>query len=174
MYSCKITINNQKLKGILDFGTLLNIKEDLFFNGYDFTIPQIFKSISDINNINMYVVMSILLFSIKRYSSIDEEEIEEIILSKDIDIDMFNSIFNYINLLFNKCMPKNKNESNTLFEEELDSFEEDWDFAHMEYMWYSVLKRTDDFFKVTPKTFFEQMDIYKKINNIENEEVDYI
>ena len=27
MYSCNITINNQKLKGILDFGTLLNIKE---------------------------------------------------------------------------------------------------------------------------------------------------
>ena len=51
MYSCKITINNQKLKGILDFGALLNIKEDLFFNGYDFTIPQIFKSISDINDI---------------------------------------------------------------------------------------------------------------------------
>ena len=83
-------------------------------------------------------------------------------------------IFNYINLLFNKCMPKNKNESNILFEEELDSLEEDWDFAYMEYMWYSVLKRSDDFFKVTPKTFFEQMDIYKKIKNIENEDVDYI
>ena len=122
----------------------------------------------------MHVVMSILLFSIQRYSSIDEEEIEETVLSKDIDIDMFNAIFNYINLLFNKCMPKNKNESNILFEEELDSLEEDWDFAHMEYMWYSILKRSDDFFKVTPKTFFEQMDIYKRINNIENEEVDYI
>ena len=75
MYSCKITINNKKFKGILDFGTLLNIKEDLFFNGYKLTIPQIFKSISDINNINMHVSMPISLLSI--ISSISSSSILE-------------------------------------------------------------------------------------------------
>lgn len=173
MYSCKITINNRKFKGILDFGTLSKVKEDLFENGYNLTIPQIFRSISDINNINMYALMSILLFSISRYSDIDEEEIEEIILTEDLGLDTFNSIFNYINLLLKRCMPKKQDEE-LLFEEESSLDEEDWDFSHMEYLWHSVLKRNDNFYKVTPKIFFNQMETYKKINNIENEEIDYL
>lgn len=173
MHSCKIALNNTKFKGILDFGTLLKVKEDLIENGYDFTIPEIFKSISDVNNLNMYALMSILLFSISRYSDIDEEEIEEIILKEDLKLDTFNSIFSYINLLFKRCMPQNQEES--LFEEdEINLEEDDWDFSHMEYLWYSVLKRNDDFYKVTPKTFFQQMETYKKMNNIESEEIDYL
>ena len=173
MHSCKIALNNTKFKGILDFGTLLKVKEDLLENGYDLTIPEIFKSISDVNNLNMYALMSILLFSISRYSDIDEEEIEEIILKEDLKLDTFNSIFSYINLLFKRCMPQKQEES--LFEEyEINLEEDDWDFSHMEYLWYSVLKRNDDFYKVTPKTFFQQMETYKKMNNIESEDVDYL
>lgn len=173
MHSCKIALNNTKFKGILDFGTLLKVKEDLIENGYDFTIPEIFKSISDVNNLNMYALMSILLFSISRYSDIDEEEIEEIILKEDLKLDTFNSIFSYINLLLKRCMPQKQEES--LFEEdEINLEEDDWDFSHMEYLWYSVLKRNDDFYKVTPKTFFQQMETYKKMNNIESEEIDYL
>lgn len=173
MHSCKIALNNTKFKGILDFGTLLKVKEDLIENGYDFTIPEIFKSISDVNNLNMYALMSILLFSISRYSDIDEEEIEEIILKEDLKLDTFNSIFSYINLLFKRCMPQKQEES--LFEEaEINLEEDDWDFSHMEYLWYSVLKRNDDFYKVTPKTFFQQMETYKKMNNIESEDIDYL
>lgn len=173
MHSCKIALNNTKFKGILDFGTLLKVKEDLLENGYDLTIPEIFKSISDVNNLNMYVLMSILLFSISRYSDIDEEEIEEIILNEDLELDTFSSIFSYINLLFKRCMPQKQEES--LFEEdEINLEEDDWDFSHMEYLWYSVLKRNDDFYKVTPKTFFQQMETYKKMNNIESEDIDYL
>lgn len=173
MHSCKIALNNTKFKGILDFGTLLKVKEDLLENGYDLTIPEIFKSISDVNNLNMYALMSILLFSISRYSDIDEEEIEEIILNEDLELDTFSSIFSYINLLFKRCMPQKQEES--LFEEdEINLEEDDWDFSHMEYLWYSVLKRNDDFYKVTPKTFFQQMETYKKMNNIESEDIDYL
>lgn len=173
MHSCKIALNNTKFKGVLDFGTLLKVKEDLLENGYDFTIPEIFKSISDVNNLNMYALMSILLFSISRYSDIYEEEIEEIILKEDLKLDTFNSIFSYINLLFKRCMPQKQEES--LFEEdEINLEEDDWDFSHMEYLWYSVLKRNDDFYKVTPKTFFQQMETYKKMNNIESEDIDYL
>ena len=121
----------------------------------------------------MYALMSILLFSISRYSDIDEEEIEEIILKEDLKLDTFNSIFSYINLLFKRCMPQKQEES--LFEEdEINLEEDDWDFSHMEYLWYSVLKRNDDFYKVTPKTFFQQMETYKKMNNIESEDIDYL
>ena len=96
MHSCKITINNKKFKGILDFGTLVKVKEDLLENGYDLTIPEIFKSISDINNLNMHVLMSILLFSISRYADIDEEEIEEIILTENLGYDTFEDIVSYL------------------------------------------------------------------------------
>ena len=168
MHSCKITINNKKFKGILDFGTLVKVKEDLLENGYDLTIPEIFKSISDINNLNMHVLMSILLFSISRYADIDEEEIEEIILTENLGLDTFSSIFSYINLLFKRCMPQKQEESNTLFEEDEINSSDDWDFSHMEYLWYSVLKRNDDFYSVTPKIFFQQMETYKKINRWKN------
>lgn len=174
MHSCKITINNKKFKGILDFGTLVKVKEDLLENGYDLTIPEIFKSISDINNLNMHVLMSILLFSISRYADIDEEEIEEIILTENLGLDTFSSIFSYINLLFKRCMPQKQEESNTLFEEDEINSSDDWDFSHMEYLWYSVLKRNDDFYSVTPKIFFQQMETYKKINNIQSEDIEFL
>lgn len=174
MHSCKITINNKKFKGILDFGTLVKVKEDLLENGYDLTIPEIFKSISDINNLNMHVLMSILLFSISRYADIDEEEIEEIILTENLGLDTFSSIFSYINLLFKRCMPQKQEESNTLFEEDEINSSDDWDFSHMEYLWYSVLKRHDDFYSVTPKIFFQQMETYKKINNIQSEDIEFL
>ena len=174
MHSCKITINNKRFKGILDFGTLVKVKEDILENGYDLTIPEIFKSISDINNLNMHVLMSILLFSISRYADIDEEEIEEIILTENLGLDTFSSIFSYINLLFKRCMPQKQEESNTLFEEDEINSSDDWDFSHMEYLWYSVLKRNDDFYKVTPKIFFQQMETYKKINNIQSEDIEFL
>lgn len=42
----------------------------------------------------------------------------------------------------------------------------------MEYMWYSVLRRTDDFYERLPKYIIKMIDIYKKMNNIKDEEVE--
>ncbi|WP_286315885.1 hypothetical protein [Romboutsia ilealis] len=88
---------------------------------------------------------------------------------------MYISIFEYINKLLEKCMPSidKTKEIGDLFEEE-DIEKKDWDFDYMEYLWYSILKRTDDFYKITPKTFFKQMDIWKKMNNVKEENVKYM
>lgn len=40
----------------------------------------------------------------------------------------------------------------------------DWDIASMEYIWTTVLRR-NDFWKTTPKNYFEQVDVYCKLNN---------
>lgn len=174
MYNSEIKINNEKLKGTLDFWVLNKVQEDLQELGYEFKIHELFESISNIEDINMHVVMSILLFSIYRYSNIDIDDIEEKFMKDKFDIDKFNRLFEYINNLLKKCMPLNNSEDE-LFEECEDIKErKDWDFPYMEYLWYSVLKRNANFYSITPKQFFAQMDIYKKINNIKDDNINYL
>ena len=175
MYSSTIIINKKKFKGILDFGVLKQVQEDLAKLGFEYKIPELFENLSDFKNIDMNIVMSILLFSISRYNNIDNEEIESEFMKEILDLDKFNKLFEYINSLFEKCMPKNEN-NEELFEFEDDEIKEkeDWNFPYMEYLWYSVLKRNDNFYSITPKTFFSQMEIYKSVNNIKEENVDYL
>lgn len=176
MYSSKIIIDNKKYIGILDFWALKKVQEDLKELGQELKIHEIFESLSDIKNIKMEAVMSILLFSIVRGSRVETEEVEDKFLKDKFDIDKFNILFEYINSLILKCMPmKSDTNEEELFEFEEDiKDEEDWDFPYMEYLWYSVLKRTDDFYSITPKNFFSQMDIYKKMNNVKTEKVEYL
>mgnify|MGYP000491322132 FL=1 len=46
----------------------------------------------------------------------------------------------------------------------------------MEYMWHSILKRTDDFLNIIPINYFEQVESHKKFNNIKNEDenIEYV
>lgn len=174
MYSSQIIIDNKKYIGILDFWVLKKVQEDLKELGQEVKINEIFEGLSNIENIKMESVMSILLFSIVRGSNVEVEEIEDKFLKDKFDIDKFNILFKYINNLILKCMPMKSNEEALFeFEEDIEE-EEDWDFSYMEYLWYSVLKRSDDFYSITPKNFFSQMDIYKKMNNIKEENVKYL
>lgn len=176
MYSSQIIIDNKKYIGILDFWVLKKVQEDLKELGQDLRVYEIFKSLSDIENIKMEAVMSILLFSIVRGSKVEVEEVESKFIKDKFDIDKFNALFEYINKLLLKCMPMKKNskdEDLIEFEDDIEE-KEDWDFPYMEYLWYSVLKRTDDFYSITPKNFFSQMDIYKNMNNIKEENVKYL
>lgn len=176
MYSSKIIIDNKKYIGILDFWVLKKVQEDLKELGQELKIYEIFEGLSDIENIKMEAVMSIVLFSIIRGSKAEAEEVESKFIKDKFDIDKFNALFEYINSLILKCMPMKKNskdEDLIEFEDDIEE-KEDWDFPYMEYLWYSVLKRTDDFYSITPKNFFSQMDIYKKMNNIKTENVKYL
>ena len=176
MYSSKIIIDNKMYIGILDFWVLKKVQEDLKELDQELKIYEIFEGLSDIENIKMEAVMSILLFSIIRGSKTEAEEVESKFIKDKFDIDKFNALFEYINNLILKCMPMKKNskdEDLIEFEDDIEE-KEDWDFPYMEYLWYSVLKRTDDFYSITPKNFFSQMDIYKKMNNIKTENVKYL
>lgn len=171
MFSSKIIINGKKFEGILDFWVLKKVQNDLKEHEIDYKIHELFEKLADIKNIDMNIVTSLLLFSIVRYMKIDEEIIEKEFLEDKLDLDKFNNIFSYINKLIINAMPMDENKED-IFEEEIE--QEDWDFPYMEYLWYSILKRTDDFYGITPKIFFEQMDIYKKMNNVKEENIKYL
>lgn len=36
----------------------------------------------------------------------------------------------------------------------------------MEYIWYTILQRKDDFYEITPKYFFKQWTAHKKFNGL--------
>jgi hypothetical protein len=40
----------------------------------------------------------------------------------------------------------------------------------MEYAWYSVLKRTEDFWSILPKYYFKQWDAHKKFNGLDKQD----
>lgn len=178
IYVAKIQLHNRIFRGTLDFYTIIKVLEDLKEHGFEFTVIDIFKEISDLDNLNMYVVASLLLNSIMRYERVSEEVITEHFIEAVKDPKGFADIFTYITTLFNKCIPNATKQSNTLeFEFEDEETKEDWDFDYMEYLWYSVVKRTDDFYKITPRNFFKQLDIYKDVNNIkpkDDEKIEYL
>lgn len=169
MYCETIEINNKKFIGTLDFWVLRKVQEDIEKVDRLYTIKQLFEKISDVNNIDMKIITSILYYSILRKKN--EDDIEKEFMKTELDLEKFNSIFNYINSLLKKCMPlKNSVEKNLFEEEDLGiEIKEDWDFDYMEYIWSSVLNR-NDFYSITPKNFFSQIKIYKNVNKIEDEE----
>ncbi len=40
----------------------------------------------------------------------------------------------------------------------------------MEYIYYSVLKRNNDFWSITPKYFFKQWDAHKRFNGLDKQD----
>lgn len=47
---------------------------------------------------------------------------------------------------------------------------EDWDMDEMQYVWYSILKRVDDFWSITPKYYFKQWDAHRKFNGLDKQD----
>lgn len=173
MNKVSITISNVKLKGTLDFYVICKIHDDLIENNIDCQIQEIFKYISNIDSLGtiegQITLISFLINSICRCSDFDEEDIADLFNKEpnetleDIMIS-FQNRFEYINKLIKKCMPKGV-ESEFDDEDVYISKNDGWDFSHMEYLWYSVLKRSDDFYRATPKNFFDQMEQFNKAHS---------
>lgn len=178
MHEVVLNIGSNKYKATLDFYVIIKTQEYLKENGFEFAVHEIFNSLSDAKNLNMFSVCSLTVKSISRAMSIDEDTIANEIMDLNIDSEeWFISIFDFLNSLIQKCMPPSNSNDDSIFDDDLD-FEtksnDDWDFPFMEYTWATILKRTDDFYKITPKTFFQQMEVYKRINNIETDNVVYL
>ena len=80
----------------------------------------------------------------------------------------------YINDLMSKCLykPKKLKKEEDIFEDEEDDTNiEDWDLSNIEYTWNSILNRQENILTITPKNYFEQIEIYKKVNKINDNEV---
>lgn len=44
-----------------------------------------------------------------------------------------------------------------------------WDWPWLEYIWYTLLHRSDDFDESTPKYLAEQFKVYRLVNGIDKE-----
>lgn len=175
MYTSILELKNKKFKGTLDIETLKMIQDDLLKLDIKTTIPNIFVKISQLD---MTYISSFVLKSLVKVDETVEKEFLDIYLADEYDdlekIDKFNSIFLYVNDLMKKCLPKaNKNKEESIFEDDYLLYEDkDWELDAMEYTWNSIIGRTDNFLEITPRNYFEQVDIYKKFNNIKTEEVE--
>lgn len=43
--------------------------------------------------------------------------------------------------------------------------------GEMEYVWYSVLKRSEDFYTITPKYYFKQWEAHKRFNGLDKQDI---
>ena len=164
MYKAKLKLNNKEFLGTLDFLTLKNIQKEFKKEfGEDIKIQDIFKKIADFD---MRIIIIFILETTKKVED-KTEEINKLLTIEENLEKKFKNIFEYVEEIFLECLPKiDENQEESEFEEmEVD----DWEFDWMEYMWTTTLKRID-FWNTTPKNFFGQMDIYKKINNVKNKD----
>lgn len=171
MYTSTLNLDGHEFKGTMDIYSLKKIQDDLLNEGEQTSITNIFIKISEFN---MLYISSFVLNTLARIDKSQSDKFLEIYL-KDTEDDLealnrFNSIFTYINDVMMKCLPKTKSKEESIFEDDYD--DKDWELDYMEYIWNSIIGRNDNFWNITPKNYFEQVEIYKKFNNIKTEEVE--
>ena len=174
MHTSTLNLDGHEFKGTMDIYSLKKIQEDLLNEGEQTSITNIFIKISEFN---MLYISSFVLNTLARIDKSQSNKFLEIYL-KDTDdleaLNRFNSIFTYINDVMTKCLPKTKeSKEESIFEDDYLLYEDkDWELDYMEYIWNSIIGRNDNFWNITPKNYFEQLNIYKKFNNIKDEEVE--
>ena len=173
MYSATLELNELKFVGTLDFHTLKMTQISLIKLDKKLTIPQIIESIA---NFDVTVMILLIYQSIHRGSGISEDEFLRKSMNDCSNEDLltrYSCFFEYIADLFSLCLPKSE-ESESEFEDIPDEFtdkDKDWDLSYMEYLWMSTLKRSN-FWETTPKNFFEQIEIHRKLNSPQKEDVE--
>ena len=171
MYTSTLNLDGHEFKGTMDIYSLKKIQEDLLNEGEQTSITNIFIKISEFN---MLYISSFVLNTLARIDKSQSNKFLEIYLKDTGDLEAlnrFNSIFTYINDVMMKCLPKTKSKEESIFEDDYYD-DKDWEFDYMEYIWNSIIGRNDNFWNITPKNYFEQVEIYKKFNNIKTEEVE--
>ena len=165
MYLSEVKLNNKKFKGTLTFNTLIKIKDSLLEEfKKDITITEIFDGLT---KFDMTIFTVFMIESIYATDECEKEEIIEAFINDEDIINKFNSAYSYIYKLISKCLPKEIeefNESEFEYEYDQEGNNTEWELDYMEYLWSTVLKR-NDCWNVTPKNFFEQMDIHRKVNS---------
>ncbi|MEG0667844.1 MAG: hypothetical protein RR460_04385 [Clostridium sp.] len=174
MYKAIFEIDNYKFHGTLDMYAIKRAQEELEECNKKMQIHEIFKGVADLD---MHCITAIILQSIMRGGDICEEKFLELHLKDRSDENLEKNIENsmkFLSVLLKKCMPKNEESTEDEFEDipELDQENiKDWDFPYMEYLWTTKLNK-NDFWSVTPKNLFEQIEIFKRVNSEKTEEVE--
>lgn len=150
--------------GTIKLKTIAKLQADLLEEERPLTIPEILTSLGELDT---QIISYILTYSIMEGSQQD--------ISTIMEFFEFGDALEFCLRLLNKTMP-GKKKSESMFDDE-EEFEleykktEDWDFDYMNYLWNSVMNRNDDFWELTPKQFFKQLEIQEKINNAQNNEI---
>lgn len=179
MYKATLKIDNYHFIGTLDMYVLKVAQSELEECGKKLKIHEILKGISDFD---MHCISAIVLQSVIRVGKISEKDFLDIYMKDRNEEEIENNFINiteYLTKLIKKCMPKNEMSNEEAEFEDIPLWDEeekeDWDFPYMEFLWTSKLNKSD-FWKVTPKNFFEQINIYRKLNGVteEHEETEYL
>lgn len=174
MHKAKLKLNNKEFIGTLTFEVLINSIRELEKIGKILNIPSLFIALGseDLECITALIIQSIVVLEKHSEDEISETYTKEN-TTQDEKLENFCSMFSYMNELFKKCVPlKEQTKKDSIFDDEEEEFDnaEDWDIAEFEYIWETVLKR-DSFYKITPKTFFEQLDIHNRANKTNDSNV---
>ncbi|MFR5561934.1 hypothetical protein [uncultured Clostridium sp.] len=179
MYKAYLQIDDLKLPGTLDMYVIKRTQEELHECNKLLKVHEIFEGIAQMD---FHCIAALILQSVLRVSGLDEEEFIKIYLKERSDDKIAQKLLNeskYLNELLKKCMFKSKEQKEDDEFEEIPNFTEDkskdWDFPYMEFFWTTKLKR-NDFWSITPKHYFEQIEIYERVNgsNKEKEETEYL
>ncbi len=179
MYRAVFEIDGYSLHGTLDMHVLKMAQIELEECGKALKIHEILKGIAEFD---MHCISALLLQSIIRCGEITEKEFLSIYIrdrnEEEIERNFVN-ITEYFSKLMKRCMPKSDANSEEDEFEDIPEFKEeekaDWDFPYMEFLWSSKLNK-NNFWEVTPKNYFEQINIYRKLNGEqeETEDVEYL
>lgn len=158
-------IKSFNYKAKLDMKCIKLIQQELLNKGNNLKVHEIFNEIAELNTEVMSVVV---LQSIKNCTRTTDYEVMKVM--------EFKYALDLINKLIEVSMPlKDISTEESEFEDDEDISIEDWDFDYMTYLWYSVIKRNDDFYNITPKYYFKQVELHRKFTGPkEDEKVEYI
>lgn len=174
MNKSKLILSNKKFIGTLDMEVLTNTKLELSKLNKHFTISDIFIQLS---KNDMDCICSLAIQSICKCMNVEEDYIVDIFVNEENELKRFinlQSIYEYINDLLEKCMPPNKKKEDSIFVDIPEYNTKDWDLPYMQYLWETTMNKKNSFWDVTPKAFFEQIEVFKVVNDIKEEEVEWM
>lgn len=167
MNKAKLILNNKEFTGTFTFEVIVNSIYELGKLEKVYTIPSFLIALTeeDVKAITVFMIQSIVVLEKHTINEVGETYMQDI--GSIQNLENFNNIFEYVMELFTKCIPKKKKkEDDSIFEDDEEEFDmaEDWDIKEFQYLWETVLKR-NDFYKITPKIFFEQLEVHSKTIN---------
>lgn len=179
MYRAVFEIDGYSFHGTLDMHVLKMAQMELEECGKELKVHEILKGVAEFD---MHCISALLLQSVIRCGEITEKEFLSIYIRDRNEDEIernFVNITEYFSKLMKRCMPKSDTNSEEDEFEDVPEFKEeekvDWDFPYMEFLWSSKLNK-NNFWEVTPKNYFEQINIYRKLNGEqeETEDVEYL
>ncbi|MGL4731254.1 MAG: hypothetical protein ACRCW0_06690 [Clostridium sp.] len=176
MYTAMLKLNGCDFKGTIDMFVIKSTQQILKKQEMDYTVPILINKIAQLDS---ECLIPFIITSISRLDKSIESKVYESYLTNETNIEAklenVKNIMSYIHDLFESCMPKDNSKKESIYDDEEEVLlMDDWDFPNMEYMWKTTIGRDESFWDITPQNFFEQIDIFREVNNMTNEAIEEI